>query len=350
MSEVVLARSRIEAMGRCPRKWMHSYVDGVRGLGVSKDLTIGINTHLGLEALLKSSGDIEAAMAAMPRPVGDGEEAEHAALARALVLGWYRTRWKDFENTFDILLIEEEFLMPLAPGFHLLVRADVVVRDRESNYVYVINWKTTGRLDGFTRKWQHDIQMWTEAMGVEQQIGEPVAGVLVEGLYKGVWREGHWATPLLWGSRKAGPDGRYKYSENRVPGWERFGTWKEPFPTAPDADPLAAWVGFLDADTLERYFIRTPPIFRNDDVVEEWLEGVLRKEADARGVIESGTTADKLSFFKQEFSEWNCGRCDFRPVCGKVTDVAEMLRAGLYEPRTSPVDSIEARLREGGVE
>lgn len=348
MGEVVLARSRIESMGRCPRKWYHSYVDGVGEPGTHRDLLIGIHVHTGMETLLKTGGDIGAAMDSMPSP--EGENAEHLALARGLVLGWYRTQWPRWERDYNILSVEEEFLMPLAPGFHLLVRADAVVENKEDGYVYVINWKTSSRIDGFNRKWQHDIQMWTEAMGVEQQIQRPVIGCIVEGLYKGVWREGHWTSPLIWGSRKPIDGGRYKYSEKRVPTWERFSVWDNPFPSAPDADPIAAWVGFLEMDSVERCYLQTPPILRNDEVVEEWLEGVLRREADARNVLEHGTTSDHISYFKQEFSEWNCGRCGFSPVCGKVTDVASMVRAGLYVPRSSPVDSLEAKLREGGVE
>lgn len=347
-AEVILARSRIETMGRCKRKWYHSYVDGVTEPGTSRDLLIGIHAHTGMEVLLKTKGDIAAAMDAMPSP--EGEDAEHIALARAMVLGWYRTQWPRWERDYNIISVEEEFLMPLAPGFHLLVRADAVVENKEDGYLYVINWKTTSRVDGFTRKWQYDIQMWTEAMGVEQQLGRPVIGCVVEGLYKGVWRDQHWASSLIWGSRKAIGEGRYKYSERRVPGWERFSVWDNVFPTAPEADPIAAWVGFLDLDTVDRYYVQTPPILRNDAVVEEWLEGVLRQEADARAVIEHGTADDHKTYFKQEFSEWNCGRCAFTPVCGKVTDVPSMVQAGLYVQRTSPVDTLEARLREGGVE
>lgn len=343
---IVLARSRIETLGRCPRKWFYSYAldGGWMPQGTHRDLQIGIWLHAGMETLLKT-GDINAAALSIPLP--EGEMAEHIALARALLFGWYRTRWAQLLAEYEIISVEKEILLPLAPGLILLARTDASLRERSTGRVVVFNWKTTNRISDWTEKWRRDVQMWTEALATEQDLGEPVSHVLVEGFYKGVWREQHWATPLIWGSKKELPDGEWKYSNKRVPNWIRFPVWEERLRGAENNDPVAAWVGFLDNEDLGEYFIRSAPIFRNDEVVEEWLRGVVRRECDAQNMAREGSPTDCLEYFKQEFSQWNCNGCPFWDVCAKATTIPEMVKAGMLVRRESPVDSILSRFREG---
>lgn len=298
----------------------------------SPPFVIGLGVHKGLETLLLTGGDIEASIeSALSEFValgGDRFEAyqqeEYSALVEALVRGWHRVRWDAFTEEFEVLQVEKEVPALLSPGLTLDARADAVVKRRLDGSIFVWNWKTTGNKTDWTEQWEDDIQMWTEALAVEDDLGLPVAGVIVEGLFKGSTRGGMSTSPLLMGYTRMAGD-RQVYRSGWEKGWTKFPAFRE--------GGLRWWISFLPIDVVEEQFVRSQPILKNNEVVRGWISEVVQRESDITHHLESGTEEDRRRFFWRNFSQWNCRWCPFKKACKGTTTVEAMLEAGLLVPR-----------------
>jgi hypothetical protein len=316
------------------RKGYNTYL--YRGTGVvssrpSPPLIIGLSVHKGMEMLL-TTGDIEAAVDAALSEYGPLSEKldtypreEHEALVHALVRGWHRARYEAFIDEFEVLQIEKEVRALLAPGLVLAARADAVVKRRLDGLVFVWNWKTTGNKTDWTEQWEDDIQMWTEALAIEDDLNVPVAGVIVEGLFKGATRGGQSTSPLLMGYKRLVGD-REVYRSGWEKGWTKFPAWRE-------QGGLGWWIPFLPLDVVEEQFVRSQPILKNNDVVRGWIEEVVQREMDISHHLEGVEERDKERFFWRNFSKWNCRWCSFKPACKGRTTIWEMVDAGLLTER-----------------
>jgi hypothetical protein len=283
---------------------------------------------------------------------------EGQALIEGLLLGWYRLHYNNFIEEYEVLSVEQDGHIPLGENVALIFKADVVVRSRFDGEIYVFNWKTTGRTWQWDAKWETDIQMWTEALAVEQALGESVRGCIVEGFHKGEFKFGHHQTPLLWAYELRLPDDMFIYaSEYQRPSkalffdeekqewrgpWKKIATWKTTFPFG---EGMAAWVNFMPEARLAGSFVRSSPIERPPGVVEGWLQQVVRREGDVQHVLNEGSEEDQLLFFWQNFSDNNCRWCSFKPLCLGQTTVDEMLQGGLLKPRE--LSPMRRKIQEG---
>jgi hypothetical protein len=338
-----ISRSSYDTFSKCPRKGYWTYL--FQGTGVVPripdwPLVIGSAVHAGMEHLMRLSQEEESVEGA----VGFAQQAlnkafqpvrfmfeddpllaarfrESSFLVEALLRGWVRARAASFFQDYDILSIEVETPVLLSPGLTLNARVDVVVRSRSDGQVYVFNWKTSSskKLD----KWDHDIQMWTEAVATEGTIGEEIAGCIVEVLYKGQRRYGLQLSPLLYAYVTKNGDIRHEWSagSTRLPVWEMPGGVKR-------------WVEeTLPLEVVSAQFLRTPPLPKNNDVVHDWLEQVVYKERVATHVLKEGSERERELHFDQRFSDDNCPWCPFRRVCGKATTIQTLLEEGVLIPR-----------------
>lgn len=253
-------------------------------------------------------------------PETDPFFSEASLLVDALIRGWARAKREEFFSLFEVLSVEKEIRATLAPNVILAARADAVVREKASKAVYVLNWKTCSSTRDWTQRWMEDIQMWTEALATEEAIGEKVAGCIVEGLYKGTKRDGHFSSPLIWGYRKGGSI-RATYAS----GWEKFPITEE--------FSVQEWIDWLPLEVLNEQFLRSSPIFKNDAVVEGWLKQVVQRETEAEYILKEGTEEDREIFFRQTFSHNNCHWCPFKDVCFKLSTMDELIKAGKVVPR-----------------
>lgn len=343
-----ISRSGYEASTNCPRKYYYTYLwdsSGVVGKHPDLNLTMGIALHKGMERLMEKRG-IEEAVEASKREfeenVKEGREAaikednalllsqieEAQPLVEALLRGWFRVRFEDFHKRYEVLAIEKEMPILLAPNVRLQARADAVVRDRLTQNLIVFNWKTTAVGDGWTAEWQDDIQSWTEAFAVEEALGEPVVGCIFEGFYKTPRRGGLHTSPLTHGWRNK-HNGTWTSTKPTGKGaildWDRKPVWNEEFPSSRG---IKGWIEWMDPSTLSSFFLRSEVVAKNSQVVEEWLDQLVRRETDAQYVLENGTKEEHLTYFWQKFSKWNCPKCTFRPVCRQVTTIESLLAAG----------------------
>lgn len=249
-------------------------------------------------------------------------------LIEALLRGWRRVRYAGFHERYEVLEIEKEMPILLAPNVRLQARADAVVRDRLTHNLLVFNWKTTSKGDEWTAEWQDDIQSWTEAFAVEEAMGEPVVGCVFEGFYKSQRRGGLHTSPLThgWRNKHTGvwtstkPTGK-----GAILDWERVPVWNEEFPSAKG---VKGWIDWMDPTQLTTYFLRSEVVAKNTKVVDDWLDQLVRRETDAQYVLENSSEEEQLVYFWQKFSKWNCPRCIFRPVCKQVVDIDSLIASG----------------------
>jgi hypothetical protein len=311
-------------------------------------LGLGIAVHKGLEHLFRD-GTLDSAMEGIdlamaeffPKTETDAhllaEWDELLHLARGLLIGWRRTHHDLFLRQYEILSVEKEIETPLSSNLILLGRPDLVVRDRTMGGIEGINLKTTSSLYDWTTNWLYDIQAWTEALAIAKDVGEPVKAFRYIGFWKGAKRDGHYSSPLIYGYRDNDPLLPSYYDRYRA-GREKFPTWRQSFAWG---EGLSAWISWLPEEKVAEQFAISNPIFINDAIVEPWLSQVVRWETDAQHINDEGSEEDKLAFFEQRFSKWNCKGCSFEQVCFKKTELKELVKSGALVPRDSPIVKLE---------
>lgn len=340
-----ISKGRIEALNKCRRKYYYNYVykGGWDRPSPSIELAIGIAVHKGMEFCLLQKFD-EAGPITLTTfdeytkdwpeddPLLVSLKAEGRDLALGLVLGWQRAKSEEFFSKYEVLSVEREIELPLTADLVLVARADATVRELASGLAYVWNWKTTSERKDWNSKWLYDIQMWTEAMALECSLGETVGGTIVAGLYKGTKQEDRLASQLLYSYSKNGaitPD--YKA------GWQRE-----------RVIDIAGWVEAMPIDNLRALYLESQPILKNDEVVEKWLRQIVRIESDVIHIGGTESEDDRLDYFTQAFSTFNCRGCPFLDVCMQRSSMEALIESGRLTPRTSPLDA--RNKPEGGID
>ena len=348
MKEV--SRSALETFLNCRRKGYLQYLYRGKGYtgGKAPELVIGLIVHRGLEFLFRTMGDLTVALTEADKEFSDqmagstitADWKECHQLARALIIGWFKARWKDFNAEFEVISIEEEVRAVLAPNITLTARADLVVRQRLTGQVFVINWKTAGDKKDFSLKWDEEVQAWTEVLAIQDHLGEEVSGCIFEGLYKGgistaAAYKGRSNSPLVRGFQHS--DGRISWESETGKDWRR---------TDPSSQSggLEAWIDLLPLEIVQAQFMRSPPIFKNDDVVRGWLAQIVRLVSDIQRMLEPDVPEDdRLAFFTQSFGHFRCGRCPFKPICFLEMTVEEAVALGRLVERVDHHATQESR-------
>jgi hypothetical protein len=256
---------------------------------------------------------------------------EGRALVEGLVRGWYLTRFDKFMEDYEVICVEKEVKALLAPNVTLQARADGVIRKRADGTIWVLNWKTSSSITDWTQQWEDEVQAWTEALAMEDYLGQKVAGVIFEGFFKGVKRDGMYTSPTIYGWSCPLPQqtvysATYKAFSKEKP-WRKFPVWRD-FPGG-----VKAWVEWMDQGVLSEQFVRSEPILKNDQVVEAWIRQVVRRETDIEHILEVGDKQDKDDFFWQNFKKYNCKWCPFKPVCKMQLNIDDAISAGQFVPR-----------------
>lgn len=289
------------------------------------DLAIGLLVHKGMEHLFLSNGDIEKAHAELVNELGRYPHLtlEDSSLARALLLGWFRVRFLPFIEEFEVLMVEKEVQALLSPKVTLQARADLVVKRKADRRNIVFNWKTSRTKSDWNRKWRYDVQSWTEALAIEDALGERVEGCIFEGFYKGSKYGGLRTTPLLYGFKN-----EKLWSVEKKAGYVKVPTFNEQWYPS-----LEEWLQFLPIEVLEEQFIRSELITKNDDVVRAWIRQVVREEEDIDYVLSTEMTDEEREvFFIQRFGE-PCTWCPFKDLCGLRANMSDLVESGFMKER-----------------
>ena len=327
-----ISKGGYENRSKCGRKHYYASEYGGVGLETSRadiEMAIGAATHKGPEILLLGGG-VEGAVTVCLKeweqqekgfqtdnnPLLSSQIEEGKAITEAFTRGWHKYRLPQLLEDYDIISVEEERHTPLSDVVSLYSRADFVAREKASGNIIVFNNKTAQDWD--LSDWLFDIQMFTEALAEEWHLKQPVAGCMVEGFVKGRRSAGFLGSRLI-------------YAYQMKDGTLRQGTYtggKKVF--IPNIMPLSEWIEQLEPDTIANAFKRTPLIPKRERVVERWLKTVVRRETDLFLLLTdpSITEEDRLEYFEQNFSKFNCRGCPFYDACFDLADIEGMVVSG----------------------
>lgn len=333
-----ISRSSHLAFSECMRKGYWGYCWNGTGLsetGKSAPLLIGLTVHKGMELLLLGTTDDTALMDGMEvewlshgGPMQEFKDQQNLALAKALVLGWKRCRLDEFLTLYEIISVEREIETQLAPNILLQARADCVTRNKWDGTVWVWNWKTSSSISDWNDQWTYDIQAMTEALAVQESLGEYVQGCVFEGFYKGGSYGGVSTSALVTGYT----DGQQWQVGGRSRGgeWRKVSTWLE----FPGSTPQ--WLDLIGQSICESY-VRSAPILKDDDQVRDWLRQVVRRETDIQMMLsEEIPEDDRLVFFSKNPGR-RCKWCAFGPACWSGLDVSELPLTPRIDHHAGPV-------------
>lgn len=375
-------RSRCADSEKCQRLRWYRYEYNGRGLeraGEWLDPLIGTAVHEGIEQYLTLSQvagtvNIQVVVAHAlevmhsARRAGpiivfrantdfEADWSEALGLVEVLVRGWIAARGASLLRDYEVVATEREFHVDFPVGgrtVRFLCRPDILLRRRVDRGLFIMNLKTTSRVDQKWReKWRYDMQTFTEILAVEAELGEPVGGTIMAGLVKGSRKDYpigsgnyHWESPLLWPWKREGqsvtPDEWFPRYEWHCVGAHKMGNGRQcpgdrdhrlsgvhkANVAAEYAGGPAAWVAFLvenDLEFLENQFVELTPILRSPYEMETWKRQVLPRELEIREHREYlmapiGVDGEDLldKWFPMSTSDGNCiwpSPCQFKDVC-----------------------------------
>lgn len=393
-------RSRIEDAAKCQRLYFWRYAALGIGIVPAREfppawaLWTGTAIHEGIEAILKGVDPAEAARKAAGdywekvNPLIEGlEDAELKArtaldfaqqmdLVVGLVYGWGLVGMPRLMLNYDLSMLDIEreeqvgFLLGDPPvEVRLLARTDILARHKQSKQLHVINLKSISEPGKkWSEQWMYDMTTLTEPLAVEERIGEPVGGVVIEGLVKGSKKEYppgsgfyqhncgliySWVKELKADVRLAGEPEFEFYSkyEWTCLGPHTLGNGQKCYGgkvhrlsgarkrAVRDVYPggIIAWVDHLaatDRETLESHFISLQPIIRDAFAVARWKRQVLAQEKARQDAAEQVNAkfieGDKQAayelldyFFPMSTGAGNCIRpweCSYKKLCWEAND------------------------------
>lgn len=323
-----ISRSSYETFSACPRKgyWSYIYEGGKEPTKKEPAPLLGLSVHKGMEVgLLGGTEDriLEAVSQEWlaQESLDTFDKEQNLALAQALCLGWWRSRYDQFARQYEVVSVEREIEVPLSSNIILQARCDAVVRERSTGMLWVFNWKTATDTRDWTEQWKYDVQSMTEALAAQELHGEYVQGCIFEGFEKGTKYKGVSTSPLVTGytdgsTWEAG-------GKNRTKGWKKVSVWKE-FPGG-----IPQWLTFLGEEEVSQSYIRSFPVLKNDQIVKDFLKQLVREETDNEMMLDSEITEeDRLLHFRQKRGK-QCKWCPFVDACWLSVPIGEMA----LEPR-----------------
>lgn len=380
-------RSRILDYQACPRRRYLAY--HYRGTGIQKiakalPLVFGSAFHEGAELMLR--GDIEAAVLKAKlflssvfeeRRVGFGGEKpsdvdaawaygaeEQAAMAEALLRGFWAFEGEYLLRDFEILEVESEGKALLTDDMELMFRPDALVREKATGDIYEISWKTFSTWgDKQHSQAQVDMQSCSEVWGRLNDPNAPkidgIEGVLYKFAAKGSRRKDKWdglykqGSHLIYGWRRqqGADEAEWSWSwdfineETGKPstlgkGWKKVPIWRD-YPGG-----VKAWIEDLSAgrvfprhlNPLEEAFPVGLPVSRRTDEVESWKRGIVAQEQRIQRDLEFvGTDADAddldVCFPMHTARCHDYSGCSMFEACHVPAVRADPLGSGLYQIR-----------------
>lgn len=280
---------------------------------------------------------------------------EQSMLIAGLVYGWGEVRWPQVASEWDVVSVEQEGQAQIAEDVILQFRADAIMRRKRDSALFIWNFKTLSLLnERWFEGWEIDPQVLTEAWAAERSLGEPVEGVIIEGLIKGARRK-DWdefgnvigerqRSLLCYGYYHPGnppltpPEWTHEY---KLAGrWQRFAVGS---PGHPSFDE---WFSCLPQEIREAFFVSVPPVCRDDARVFSKLRQIAARERRIHAEAEATRTmialgadeAEVAAALDESFpqSEHHClwpSRCAMFDVCHVSNVGIDMAGSGLYVPR-----------------
>jgi hypothetical protein len=140
--------------------------------------------RLAAAAIVTNDVDKAAALWGTSVPSSDMDEylyAEQSALVEAMVRAYARRRLRPLLEQFEVLEVEREgewelspqYSMDSGPAIWFMSRPDALLRERESNQLYLLSYKTAASWDIRKAKdAEHDMQGMSEGIEIERRLAE----------------------------------------------------------------------------------------------------------------------------------------------------------------------------------
>lgn len=189
----VLTASRLKDARACQRLHKFRYLDGYRPAEEATTVRFGSLIHAGLEAWWLAPDASVALAGAIAAMSGEADPFERAK-AEALLVG-YDARWSEERELYDVIFVEMTFDAPLvnpetgrpSMTWRLGGKLDVVVRERATGRIYVVEHKTSSEDispgSEYQRRLRMDGQVSLYYVGTES-LGYPVTGCIYDILKK----------------------------------------------------------------------------------------------------------------------------------------------------------------------
>ena len=395
----VTHRSKVLEYQRCPRArwWNYEAPSGPDSQGwdqarAAVPLAVGGAVHAGLEEVLRGESVATAVAATIAeyeaRCAGRGlilaeleNESEMFREQRALAEGLVRLAAQrvvpKLLDTYEVLEVERQDRVELSQGLFWRSIPDAVLRDRETNAIYVLSWKTCALYGVLTEESSRvDMQGLSEPWALTQrpEFTSGVRGVQMAYLVKGARRKdktpnaagtyayrvdsplvyGWWnndplapeyATSFHWTCSEPHPMRKSQwYPTGECPGdgrrHERRGNWTQ-FPVWEQMG-VEAWMRRPEVQAaLDSLWVLPVPQYRTHAAEESWLRQTRSQETrvtDAADLCRQ-FSGDALTVALDEFfpqhtekcGDWFGRNCPAWEIChGTAQDPGT---SGLYVPR-----------------
>lgn len=319
-------RSRTETDWTCPRArfWEYEYQGrGLRPVEPNADLTFGLTIAALVEQVRQGQQP--------PLRVGTQEDVLASGLIEA-----YRTRiWPEWLNEYELMGTELECTWPLTADLTYMARPDAVLkRKSDETYWYLDDKTTSQRAENWAKQWDKAVQMHATGIAIEHTTGWPIMGSLVQGWVKGYQKGGTIYSPLCHAWCKEGQPGMTKdqWKAEYVYGWPRRVISHYP-------GGVAAWVKQLPLAVVLQQFPVAGPIMLRRDLVEIYVDELVRREDEMRS-----PQASMARVFPHRFSQCDeFGKfrrpCAHRDCCWAPTVGRDPVGSGMFtwrEPHHQP--------------
>lgn len=342
----LFSKSAVETDWHCPREYYYAYCyegKGITNTNTSLELFFGTVIHDALGAIalqhdVAGEADIDqiaelarSEMVAALEPIikdqgHDGYEFmnEQAALTEGLVRGFHKHTWPILLEQYPVIKLVEQPMVLKLETTGMMSKPDLVLADKEGNNWYIEYKTTSSKRPEWTNSWDLAVQVHSTIKALEDKLGEKVAGVIIQGLYKGYESYGKLSSPFVYAYKRAGSPPFYKeeIAYEYKSGFKRTPTWDLP-------GGVKEWVARMPANVLGDQFPRTPPIFINEDLIQAYfrqrevresiISGAMIHLADPE-VAEDVKQWQMDAVFPQRFDQckpaWNKGEaCRYATLC-----------------------------------
>lgn len=270
--------------------------------------------------------------------------AEQLCLLEGLVRAWVRFRLPTLLDEYEVVSVEEDLDWPLDCQIVDMVKCDVILRRKSDGLLFILEFKTakdTGMW--WQQQWEHNTQVLANTQAIQEVLGEPIGGMLIEGMVKGRFAKdtqkgSPWFEKVIQHSPlcyiyKDIVEGEAVYSTRYHPKAEKVAVWEEM--------GVKAWVEAMTVDELGTLFTPVPPIKPRALDLLRWKQQTIYQErgiaADLAEIdeAEDEETAQRLLAERFPKNDGHCHRyfghpCPFEPLCFTSEVERDPIGSGRY--------------------
>jgi hypothetical protein len=116
---------------------------------------------------------------------------EQQTMLEGMMRGWVAIRLPAILEEYEVVEVEQLWLWQLGPGIWMPMRQDAILRRRADGLLFILDYKGIpyGDTDNWQLKHERSDQTVLYITALEERTGEPVGGMLYEGLVRGQWKK-----------------------------------------------------------------------------------------------------------------------------------------------------------------